>query len=368
MKTIQINPNGSSSSWIGASIIHQTSNNLLSQFLDRYLNWKHHSDFYNHGPRLIDIQKSKTGIPCFYYKDIDTINQCNHPVVIIDCVTEGKHSRRYFNRYSTNKHYIILSNESHCDKINLDLKINYTWITYYYFLLLAADYYSSPGSLGFYLETEYQFHTPKPMRFVSTIGSIRNERSYFRNQITSNIKYKNYIFKYSGVDYGMPSDHLDVVKFTSEEFDPYISIQHYNTGQTLPIDMYNQADFNLVVETDISYQYGFLLSEKSIKCLLTGMPFVIVATPNFLKHLKELGFHTYSELWDESYDNELDYAKRIDKIVDLCNSLDSFDWQANQTALELIALKNRSNFLNLNQVINKSFQQFEQAILELDIT
>jgi hypothetical protein len=98
------------------------------------------------------------------------------------------------------------------------------------------------------------------------------------------------------------------------------------------------------------------------------MPFVIVATPHFLKYLKEIGFHTYDSLWDESYDDDLEYINRVDKIVDLCNNLDSFDWTANQSALELIALKNRSNFLNLNRTMNKNFQQFEQAILGLNIT
>jgi hypothetical protein len=119
------------------------------------------------------------------------------------------------------------------------------------------------------------------------------------------------------------------------------------------------------VESDINYQYGFLLSEKTIKCLISGMPFVIVSTPHFLKYLRELGFYTYSDLWDESYDEELDYVKRIDKIVDLCNNLDKFDWSANQSALELIALKNRSNFLNLNRVLDRGFREFEQSILEL---
>jgi hypothetical protein len=367
VKTVQINPNGSPSHWISDLLSYLSSNDLLNQFLDRYRAWKDHDSVYNHSSELVDIQKSHSGIPCFYYKDIENINQCNDPVVIIDCITEGKHSRRYFNRYKTNKHYIILSNESHCDKIDLDLKISYTWITYYYFLFLAAKYYLSPESFGFYIETEYQFYITKPMRFVSTNGSVRNERSHLRNQIINRIQYKNFIFKYSGVDYGMLSDQSDVVKFTSDQFDPYTSIskQHHNTGQTLPMDMYNQADFNLVVETDVDYQYGFLLSEKTIKCLITGMPFVIVATPYFLKYLAQLGFYTYGELWDESYDDELDCIKRIDKIVDLCNNLDKFDWAANQSALERIGLKNRSNFLNLNRVMTCGFREFEQSILEL---
>jgi hypothetical protein len=297
-------------------------------------------------------------------------------VIAIDCINEGKHAAHWFNQYRKDKHYIIFANDGHCDQplppsAAANILIDYTWITYYYFLFRVTDASNNPLNICFYQENEYQFNTPKPMRFVSTIGLARVHRDYFKDQLLKKINYTNFILKYSGVDLGMPSSSFDIVnKFASGQFDPYstpptMEKYSYGLGDTLPIDMYNQAYFNLVVETDIPQRFGFLLSEKTIKCLITGMPFVLVTTPYFLKHLRELGFHTYSELWDESYDDEIDYAKRIDRIVDLCNNLDSFDWVANQSALELIGLKNRSNFLNLNRIIDAGFKQFEQALLKV---
>ena len=345
--------------------------NLIDDFVKQYKIWKDHDNFYNQNSSIIDIQKSDSGIPCFHYQEVSNINQCNAPIIAIDCLTEGKHSTHFFCQYNTDKHYIIFANESHCDPKDLNLPISYTWISHYFFLFLMADTYNTPWKFCCYIDKAYKFDYPKPMRFVSTTGTSRPERNYLKEQMVKKIKYKNFIFRYSGIDHGIKADLFDVVMFESGKFNPYKPLfkqYHHNTSQTLPINMYNQAYFNLVVETDINYTYGFLLSEKTIKCLITGMPFVLVATPYFLKYLKELGFHTYNELWDESYDDELDYTKRIDKVIDLCNNLDSFDWLANQSALELIALKNRSNFLNLNQVLNKVFQQFEQAILELNIT
>ena len=341
---------------------------LVEEFLEQYQVWKDHSDFYNQTSRIINIQKSITGIPCFPHRDVGAINQCKEPMVVIDCLTEGKHSVSWFDQYDTSKHYIIFANEDHFSPNDLDLKISYTWISYFFFLFHMADTYNTPWKFGYYLDKQYQFDKPKPMRFVSTTGNVRPERTYLKDRLVEQITYKNFIFRYSGVDHGEPSDQFDVIKFVPGEFDPYVLIlekYYHNVSQSLPIHMYNQADFNLVVETDIDYQYGFFPTEKIFKCLITGMPFVIVATPYFLKYLKQLGFHTYGDLWNESYDDELDYAKRIDKIVDLCNNLDTFDWQANQSALELIALKNRSNFLNLNSVIDLRFREFEQSILEL---
>ena len=44
-------------------------------------------------------------------------------------------------------------------------------------------------------------------------------------------------------------------------------------------------------------------------------PFFVVGNPHTLKKIKRLGFKTFSMLWDESYDNELDLNTRIEKII-----------------------------------------------------
>ena len=353
MKTVEINATG----WV-------------IEFLNQYQVWKDYRDFCQPIQNILDVKPSLDGIPCFVYTDVDAINRCDSHWVVIDCAWEGQHAAYCFQQYRTDKHYIIFANEAHNSREEMDLPITYTWITYYFFLLNIAKLYNDPWHVCFYQDNAYRFDYPKPLRFVSTTGWTRSRRTYLKDRLLQKINYKNFIFKYSGVDHGLPSEEFDVARFTPGEFDPYtpgtgLEKYNYSLSHTLPINMYNQANFNLVVETDIDYQNGFLLSEKTIKCLVTGMPFVVVSTPHFLKHLKELGFHTYGDLWDERYDEEYNSTRRIDKIVDLCNTLDSFDWTANQSALELIGLKNRSNFLNLNHVMDRGFRDFEQSILEL---
>lgn len=350
----------------------KTQNSSISAFLDQYRVWKDHRKFYKNDTSDLVAQTHPSGIPCFHYADIKFITQCQAPIVAIDCVTEGKNMKYWFNRFTSDKHYIIFANESHCSQQDLNLKkgLSYTWIPYYFFLIMMAIDYNSPLKFSSFLDKEYKFDNPKPMRFISTTGSLRDERTYLKDQLLKNIKYKNFIFKYGGIDFGQPSDQFDVIKTVPGRFDPYTAIAvlqkyQHDISQTLPMDMYNQGNFNLVAETDIDYQYGFFMTEKTVKCLITGMPFLILTTPHFLKYLRELGFCTYGDLWDESYDDELDYIKRIDKIVDLCNNLDTFDWESNRAALELIGLKNRSTFLNLNQILDTMFQQFEESIRNL---
>jgi len=65
-------------------------------------------------------------------------------------------------------------------------------------------------------------------------------------------------------------------------------------------------------------------TEKINKCLLTGHPFIVVASPKYLNYLKKLGFKTFDKWWDESYDNIIDENKRKQKIKE--NILEISKW------------------------------------------
>jgi len=45
-------------------------------------------------------------------------------------------------------------------------------------------------------------------------------------------------------------------------------------------------------------------------------PFFINGNPGILKHLKSLGFQTFDKWWDESYDEELNFKKRADMLIE----------------------------------------------------
>jgi hypothetical protein len=65
-------------------------------------------------------------------------------------------------------------------------------------------------------------------------------------------------------------------------------------------------------------------SEKVLHAMETLTPFVIAAPPHTIQYLHDLGFKTFSDYWDESYDLEENHSKRlakIFKIIDQINSL-----------------------------------------------
>jgi len=67
------------------------------------------------------------------------------------------------------------------------------------------------------------------------------------------------------------------------------------------------------------------LTEKTFKPIAMGMPFIIVGTQGSLRYLRSYGFRTFDHLWDESYDDEPDDARRIEKIAQVLKMLDGLE-------------------------------------------
>ena len=51
------------------------------------------------------------------------------------------------------------------------------------------------------------------------------------------------------------------------------------------------------------------------------MPFILVGTQYSLKVLKQQGYKTFNNLWDESYDNIYNFDDRINAVVELVKEL-----------------------------------------------
>ena len=75
----------------------------------------------------------------------------------------------------------------------------------------------------------------------------------------------------------------------------------HNNHKLIDPRFYQDAYVNFVVETHFSKNNVFL-TEKTFKPILNLQPFIIVGAPGSLKLLKELGYETFDDWIDESYD------------------------------------------------------------------
>lgn len=113
---------------------------------------------------------------------------------------------------------------------------------------------------------------------------------------------------------------------------------------------YNDSGISIVSESMVEGKEIFL-TEKIWKPIIAGQPFVVHGQPLYLQHLRSLGFQTFNNFWDESYDCELDFEKRTNKLFVLLKTLSSTDWNKLYADSATQRLHNINNFFNKERLI-----------------
>jgi hypothetical protein len=108
------------------------------------------------------------------------------------------------------------------------------------------------------------------------------------------------------------------------------------------LDHYHRFDIELVAE---SYTLGntFFPTEKTVRPIMAVKPFIVYGPKLFLKRLRDMGFKTYSEFWEEDYDY-LEGPARWQRIKELLPNVQY------SSEVELVAKYNR---LHLAELIKK---------------
>jgi predicted XRE-type DNA-binding protein len=94
-------------------------------------------------------------------------------------------------------------------------------------------------------------------------------------------------------------------------------------SHTTVADLYSSSLINIVNET---YFFNNIIhiTEKTYKPIAYMQPFIMVGAPGSLKHIKDMGFKTFDQYWDESYDLEKDHVNRLAMIMNLVESISNW--------------------------------------------
>ena len=108
-------------------------------------------------------------------------------------------------------------------------------------------------------------------------------------------------YEFNTIDWNMPYDEW--TKFY--EMGPWtadtLTVKEHNNHWHIEPQHYNDAYWNYVTETGIT-SHPFL-SEKTFKPIANFQPFLIMGDKHSLKLLHDLGYQTFGDFIDESYDN-----------------------------------------------------------------
>lgn len=171
------------------------------------------------------------------------------------------------------------------------------------------------------------------------------------NTINVNVENTGFDYKFSALFGGRPTqfryDMLNKIRRKGLLEQGKCSMKKFNGGDAefdkmLPItydgtiDKWWDKDYNetevfkniflwVIAETMVPNDYPNF-SEKTARAIIYERPFVLLGHPGTLKYLHSLGFRTFHDFWDESYDNEKNIETRMKKIVDIiemiCNHKD----------------------------------------------
>jgi hypothetical protein len=105
------------------------------------------------------------------------------------------------------------------------------------------------------------------------------------------------------------------------KYDDGIDPETQNPAQDDSHEKFYNSYLYVVTETFFFEQNNLFLSEKIFKPISFFQPFVVIGRPGTLKLLKDLGYKTFSDYWDESYDDEPHDAKRLHKAARIIRSI-----------------------------------------------
>lgn len=173
-----------------------------------------------------------------------------------------------------------------------------------------------------FLSRRIDMHRLVTFGFIKTNGNLnRTTLSSFYNPY--NIPNEE-IHTYLTYDYWKSiSNYVNIVKFVnSTDFSvPFLINNSFREGnqvnlaQTLDMHTHNAALISIITES-LTEPTSVFFSEKTFKSIYTLNPFFIIGNPYSLRELKKLGYKTFDRWWDESYDEEVDLANRLNKAYE----------------------------------------------------
>ena len=230
----------------------------------------------------------------------------------------------------------IITSERDSDAVDFICK-KYGWKNYYYFFhgWAALDWYR-----GYDRTFLIQPWTERTINktFIAPNRIVAGERQH-------RLEMLYWIFKLGMTDNHVscpsvcPAENIAILDAVQPLKNKYPDIETVFAEQSLPRNFEGETDhpmhscwlslfdqsaeslLYLVTET-VATGRRHHLTEKTFKPIALGMPFVIVGTQGSLKYLRSYGFKTFGDLWDESYDDEPDDSKRIEKIAHTLKLLD----------------------------------------------
>jgi hypothetical protein len=207
------------------------------------------------------------------------------------------------------------------------------------------------GGVSFFWHMMYEKHRDKKFMFDHSYkkhdflylnkNAGRRHRKKLYDTLSQQQLLKNSLVSFIDLDIRLP-----------EEYElPWVDRKNYpyrGMDQDLFEAPYNTTVCSIVSETNVGDD--IFITEKIWKAIIAEHLFVVHGNNHYLSKLKQLGFKTFSDVFDETYDDETDENKKIKKIVETVQSITEMDSTELYQKTKEIRAHNRKLFFDVNRV------------------
>jgi hypothetical protein len=203
------------------------------------------------------------------------------------------------NKMNTKKFHILYENRS----VEYENLLGFFQFNFYYY----PYHLNSQTPFSFFNVEDYPYQLDRNFEkvFLSLNRTDKQHRSEFKSFFDSNnLRDKSY-YSFLWQD----------DKNFEENYHQPTHAQHDKL-----IHLYENSAINLLTETKysseiLSIPFTFI-SEKTFRALAFPRPFIVIGQRHILKNLQKMGFRTFSDIIDESYD-DLPDSERMYKIQEI---------------------------------------------------
>lgn len=202
--------------------------------------------------------------------------------------------------------------------------------------------------------TFYPKHTHKDFLIYNRAWQgTREYRLKFAELLVQSDLIKDCNTKFSATD---NQQHYSQHQFVNTQFqvstvlENHIPTNNHDASASADYDNndYQTSNIEVVLET-LFDDTRWHLTEKSLRPLAVGKPFVLMATPGSLKYLRSYGFETFSPLIDESYDDITAPVDRMQAVIKEMQRIRQLSPSAKTTLyqeLNAVAARNKQRFFS----------------------
>jgi len=275
----------------------------------------------------------------------------------------------FYRRTIFEKNILIHSEQN---SIDVEKYQNDRFVTVYYWshAVIARDWFR-------YAEHE-SFQKNIQKKFLIYNRSWSGTREY-RMKFTE-LLIQNKLIEYCKTNFN-PDDsgiHYLNYEFKNSCWKPNIALENHTVPTTATSNYsadfdandYNSTEIEVVLETLFEDQ-RLHLTEKSLRPIACGQPFILASTKGSLQYLRSYGFKTFDSVWDESYDQIEDPQQRLTTIINLMKDISQWDTATHadkMARVKDIVDYNKKHFFSsefFNSIVNELKSNLASAFFEL---